>query len=160
MRPTHTPQDPDYSQRVHASFGSQAMMRTFGIEISDLGPGWVEVEFPHNEDFTQQNGYAHAAVIAAAMDSACGYAAYSLTPPGSDVLTVEYKINLLRPGRAERYVVHAWVVKPGRTLTVCQASAQATGDDHAIAVMTATVFTTATADRSGTARSRSHRQSR
>lgn len=141
MRPTHIAQDPDYAQRVRASFGSQAMMRTLGIEISDLGPGWMEVEFPHKEEFTQQNGYVHAAVIAAAMDSACGYAGYSLTAPGSDVLTVEYKINLLRPGRAERYGVHAWVVKPGRTLTVCQASIQPTGNDHEIAVMTATVFT-------------------
>jgi uncharacterized protein (TIGR00369 family) len=142
MRPDFAPADPEYARRVRASFDAQAMMSTLGVSITDLGPGWIDLEFDHHEDFTQQHGFKHAGAIATALDSACGYAAFSLMPADAAVLTVEYKINLLRPARAERYLASAAVVKPGRTLTVCTATATPTdSSNETIAVMTATLMT-------------------
>ncbi len=117
-------------------------MRTLGVNISSLGPGWIDLEFDHHEDFTQQHGFTHAGAIATALDSACGYAAFSLMPDNAAVLTVEYKINLLRPAKAARYLASAIVIKPGRNLTVCTATASPTDNrDQAIAVITATLMT-------------------
>jgi uncharacterized protein (TIGR00369 family) len=142
MRPEFTPADSDYAERVRASFDAQAMMSTLGVGITELGPGWIDLEFDHHEDFTQQHGFKHAGAIATALDTACGYAAFSLIPSDAAVLTVEYKINLLRPARAERYRASAVVVKPGRTLTVCTATATPADDtSETIAVMTATLMT-------------------
>ena len=142
MRPDFTPSDPDFAKRVGASFDAQPMMSTLGVSITDLGPGWIDLEFDHHEDFTQQHGFQHAGAIATALDSACGYAAFSLMPADAAVLTVEYKINLLRPARAERYRASAVVVKLGRTLTVCTATAAPTDhSDETIAVMTTTLMT-------------------
>ena len=118
------------------------MMNTLGVSISGLGPGWIDLEFDHHEDFTQQHGFKHAGAIATALDTACGYAAFSLMPADAAVLTVEYKINLLRPAKAERYLAAAIVIKPGRNLTVCTAAATPADDrDETIAVMTATLMT-------------------
>jgi uncharacterized protein (TIGR00369 family) len=142
MRPEFVPADSDYDRRVRASFDAQAMMRTLGVTISGLGPGWVDLEFDHDDDFTQQHGFKHAGAIATALDTACGYAAFSLMPADAAVLTVEYKINLLRPAQAERYLASAIVIKPGRNLTVCTATATPVDKpDEAIAVMTATLMT-------------------
>jgi len=139
MRPGFTPQDPDFESRVRDTLDAQTMMATAGVEIAGLGPGWIELEVPHRAEFTQQHGYMHAGLIAAVMDSACGGAAFTLMPANSQVLTVEYKINLLRPAKAERYFISGHVVKAGRTLTVCQAT---TRDDERreIAVMTGTLI--------------------
>ncbi len=142
VKPEFVPADPDYAKRVRASFEAQAMMNTLGVSISDLGPGWIDLEFDHHEDFTQQHGFKHAGAIATALDTACGYAAFSLMPADAAVLTVEYKINLLRPAKAERYLAAAVVIKPGRNLTVCTAVATPADDrDETIAVMTATLMT-------------------
>ncbi len=141
QRPVHTPSDPDFEQRVRASFARQAMMHTLGISIAALGPGWIDLEFDHNDDFTQQHGFAHAGLVATAMDSACGYAAFSLMPADAAVLTVEYKVNLLRPAQADRYRASATVTKAGRTLTVCQAVATGVDSTDEIAAMTGTLMT-------------------
>ena len=141
QRPTHTPSDPEFRARVRASFARQAMMRSLGITIADLGPGWIELEFDHDDRFTQQHGFAHAGLVATAMDSACGYAALTLMPADAAVLTVEYKINLLRPADAIRYRTSATVVKPGRTLTICQSTAAAIDGTEPIATMTSTLMT-------------------
>lgn len=139
MRPDHSPQDPDFDARVRESFAAQAMMGTAGAEITGLGPGWIEIEVPHRVEFTQQHGYTHAGLIATVMDSACGYAAFSLMPAKSEVLTVEYKLNLLRPAKSDRYYISGHVVKAGRTLTVSQASAR-DSEQREIAVMTGTLM--------------------
>jgi len=142
MRPDFIPADPGYAERVRASFDAQPMMSTLGVSITDLGPGWIDLEFDHHEDFTQQHGFKHAGAIATALDSACGYAAFSLMPAEAAVLTVEYKINLLRPAKAERYVASAAVIKPGRTLTVCTGTVAPAGTNgETIAMMTATQMT-------------------
>lgn len=141
MRPQFTPADPDFEHRVRESFERQAMMKTLGVSIVELGAGWIDLEFDHDEDFTQQHGFKHAGAIATALDSACGYAALSLMPVDAAVLTVEYKINLMRPARSDRYRASAHVLKPGRTLTVSTGSVTPHDSDEAIAVMTATVMT-------------------
>src|ERR1043166_6474962 len=90
------PKDPDFRARVTASFALQQAMATFGITIARIEPGEVELRFDYRADLTQQDGFIHAGVVATALDSACGYAAYSLMPVEARVLTVEYKIDRKR----------------------------------------------------------------
>lgn len=134
------PPDPAYIAKVHESFAQQAAMASFGIEIGDLGPGWVELIFRPRPGLTQQDGFVHAGVVATALDSACGYAAYSLTPPRTSVLTSEYKINLLRPVAGDSFVARGSVIKPGRTLTVSQGELRPEPDGPLLAVMTGTIM--------------------
>jgi len=122
---TFEPLDPDYQTRVRASFARQAFMRTLGVELVHLAPGEVDLSVPFRADLTQQHGYFHAGVTATIADSAAGYAALSLYPKGTGVLTTEFKINLLRPAQGERLVARGRVVKPGRTLTICQSDVYA-----------------------------------
>jgi len=96
-------------------------MGLIGGELVRVEPGVVEITLPYRPDLTQQDGYVHAGIITAIADTACGYAAYSLMPPESDVLAVEFKVNLLRPAKGEMFLAHAEVIKPGRTLTVVRA---------------------------------------
>ena len=114
------PKDPEFEHRIRESFGRQALMRTIGAKIARVEPGRVEILLPFRADLTQQHGYLHAGVTGAIADSAGGYAAYSLFPAQSSVLTVEFKINLLAPAAGEQFIASGEVVKPGRTLTVCR----------------------------------------
>jgi uncharacterized protein (TIGR00369 family) len=118
-----TPQDPDFDRRVRASFARQQVMTTLGIEIGRLSPGEVELTMPYAAAYTQQHGFMHAGIVATALDSACGYAAFSLMPANAAVLTVEFKTSLLAPARGQRFLFQAQVVKPGKTLTFCEARA-------------------------------------
>ena|SRR6187399_1265439 len=92
--------DPDYEERVRASFARQAAMATIGAELTLVTPGIVEIETPFSAALTQQHGFLHAGVISTALDSACGYAAFSLMPEQASVLTIEFKVNLLAPAGA------------------------------------------------------------
>lgn len=136
------PRDPQFAARVRASFERQEAMKTLGVSILSLAPGEIELEMPYARALTQQNGFLHAGVVATALDSACGYAAFSLMSSEAAVLTVEFKINLLAPARGERFVFHARVVKPGRTITVCDDQAFGlVGDKRAlIATMNGTLM--------------------
>ena len=136
----------DIHARVADSFGRMAFMATLGAELVSVAPGRVELTCGHVEGFTQQHGFLHAGVLSALLDSACGWAALTLMAPGHAVLTVEFKVNLLRPADGRRFAFVAEVIKPGRTLTVCDATVIADGDDsRPIATMTATLM--AVADR-------------
>jgi uncharacterized protein (TIGR00369 family) len=117
-------------------------MHTLGISIARLEPGEVDLAMPYSAALTQQNGFMHAGVITAALDTACGIAALTLMPADSDILTVEFKTNLLAPARGDRFMFRARVVKPGRTLTVCEAQAFAEqgGAENLIATMTGTLM--------------------
>ena len=126
--------------RIRASFGRQQMMQTIGAILESVTPGRVEIGLPFRAELTQQHGYLHAGVVATIADSACGYAAYTLMPADSSVLTVEYKINLLAPARGDRFVARAAVLRPGRTLTVAQADVFAFSGDRE--VRTATMLAT------------------
>ena len=117
-------------------------MRTLGISLARLEPGEVDLSMAYSPAFTQQNGFVHAGIITAGLDNACGIAAFTLMPAGTDILTVEFKTNLLAPAQGARFLFRAQVVKPGRTLTVCEARAYAQheGAENLIATMTGTLM--------------------
>jgi uncharacterized protein (TIGR00369 family) len=136
------PKNPDFRAVATATFERQQAMRTLGISIARLDPGEVDLAMAYSAQFTQQNGFVHAGIITAGLDSACGIAAFTLMPPGSDILTVEFKTNLLAPAKGERFIFRAHVVKAGRTLTVCEARAfaEADGVESLVATMTGTLM--------------------
>ena len=125
--------------RVRASFGRQAMMATLGVRLSAVERGRVELVMDHDERFTQQHGFVHAGAISAVLDSACGYAAFSVMPPDAAVLTAAYTINLLAPAAGRRFVMTGEVIRAGRTLVVCRGEAAADDADTPFAVMQATL---------------------
>lgn len=128
--------------RVRSSFARQRVMGTLGAVLTRVDPGAVEIMMPYREDLTQQHGFIHAGIVATILDSACGYAAFSLMPVDVAVLTVEYKINLLRPAKGDRLVARARVVRPGKTVTVCSGDvfAQTGGSENVVATMLATIM--------------------
>lgn len=113
-----TPLDPDFEARVRRSFEKQRVMQTMGVTIERIAPGEVDLKLPFREDLTQQHGFLHAGVITTVADSACGYAALTLMPPGAGVLSIEFKVNLLAPAKGEAIVARGRVVKAGRTVSV------------------------------------------
>ena len=125
--------------RVRASFDRQAMMTTLGVEVTAVEPGRVEMSLRHDDRFTQQHGFLHAGAVASVLDTACGYAAYSVMPPDASVLTATYTINLLAPAAGERFAITGEVVRAGRTLVVCRGEAFADGGQRPFAVMQATM---------------------
>jgi uncharacterized protein (TIGR00369 family) len=140
--PRFEPKNPDFRAVAAATFDRQQAMRTLGMSIDRLEPGEVDLSMPYSTDWTQQNGFVHAGIITAGLDNACGIAAFTLMPPGCDILTVEFKTNLLAPAKGDRFAFRALVVKPGRTLTVCEARAFAQADrvESLIATMTGTLM--------------------
>jgi uncharacterized protein (TIGR00369 family) len=140
--PSFEPKNPDYREAATATFAAQPVMRTLGISIARLEPGEVDLVMDYAADLTQQNGFVHAGIITAGLDNACGIAAFTLVPAGAGVLTVEFKTNLLAPAKGKRFFFRAAVVKPGRTLTFCEARAFAEEDgrETLIATMTATMM--------------------
>jgi uncharacterized protein (TIGR00369 family) len=119
------PQDPQFAARVRASFGRQKAMVLIGASLTTVEPGYVEISLPYRDDLTQQKGYVHGGIVGMIADSACGYAAYTLMPSTSSLVTVEYKINLLSPAVGERLLARGEVIKPGRTLSVTHAEVYA-----------------------------------
>ncbi len=133
----------DYESRVRASYSRQKIMESIGAELTRVEAGAVEIEMAYRPDLTQQHGFLHAGIISTALDSACGYAAYSVMPEDAAVLTIEFKVNLLSPGKGERFLFRGSVTKPGRTIIVADGQAYAyDGDGNAklIATMTATIM--------------------
>lgn len=122
---SYQPRNPSYKEEVANSFSQQAIMKLLGAELTRVEPGIVEITVGYRPDLTQQTGFIHAGVIATIADSACGYAAYSLMAPGSEVLSVEFKVNLLRPAKGNTFTARAEVVKSGKTLTVVNANVTA-----------------------------------
>jgi uncharacterized protein (TIGR00369 family) len=140
--PRFEPKDPQYAARVKASFERQDAMRTIGATLASVEPGVVAIEMPWAQALTQQHGFLHAGMVATGLDSACGYAGFSLMPADAAVLTVEYKINLLAPAQGQRFRMVGEVVKPGRTLTIVEGKAYALEDgrEKLIATMNATLM--------------------
>jgi uncharacterized protein (TIGR00369 family) len=135
-------QDADFERRVRESFALQHVMRLIGATLRRVEPGAVDISLPYRKDLTQQDGYIHAGILTTVADSACGYAAYTLMPAGAGVLSVEFKVNLLRPAAGEEFVAEAKVLKAGRTLTVtrCDVYAHADGEAKLVATMLATMI--------------------
>lgn len=137
------PKDDAYADRVRASFALQGAMGTLGASLADIAPGRVVIELPWAAGLSQQHGFLHAGMVATALDSACGYAGFTLMPEGAGVLTVEFKINLLAPAKGRRFRMVGQVVKPGRTITVTEGRAYAIDGDSEklIATLGATLMT-------------------
>ncbi|WP_404382049.1 PaaI family thioesterase [Caenispirillum salinarum] len=136
------PQCPDYAARVATSFARQSFMATIGAELGRVEPGFCEIRLPWRADLCQQHGYIHAGVTTTLADNACGYAAYSLMPEDSSVLTVEFKTNLMAPGAGEMLIARGMVEKPGRSLTVTRAEVVGVvdGREKTVALMQATMM--------------------
>jgi uncharacterized protein (TIGR00369 family) len=141
MSSAFEPRDPDYEQRGREAFAQQGLMATFGAELRRIEPGVVEIEVPFSQALTQQDEFFHAGVGIAILDTACGFAAFTLMPPGTRVLTVELKVNLLAPAVGDYLRARGEVVRPGRNLTVCRGDAYAVsgGDSKHVATILATM---------------------
>ena len=140
--PRFEPADAGYAARVRASFARQPAMATIGADLTVVEPGRVVIELAWQQALTQQHGFLHAGMVATALDSACGYAGFSLMPEEAAVLTIEYKINLLAPAQGERFRMEGVVIKPGRTVTVTEGRAYAIagGREKLVATMGATLM--------------------
>ncbi|MGR7995840.1 MULTISPECIES: PaaI family thioesterase [unclassified Xanthobacter] len=132
------PSDPAYEARVRESFARQPFMATLGAALGAVEPGRVEVVLPYQDSITQQHGFFHGGAIGAIADTAGGYAAFTLFPADSTVLTVEYKINIMAPGRGARLVAVGEVTRSGRTLTVTRVDVYAEADGARTHCATAT----------------------
>ena len=124
----HQSRNPSFAEEIKQSFAKQTIMALIGAELSRVEPGHIEITLPYRADLAQQHGYLHAGIVTTIADSACGYAAYSLMPAASEVLSVEFKVNLLRPAKGETFLSVAEVIKAGKTLTVVRADVF--GIDH------------------------------
>jgi len=114
------PLDPDLKNKIKESFSRQGFMDFIGSEITDIRPGYCEIQVPFKKELSQQHGYFHAGIIGTLADNSGGYAAFTLMPSDSSILTVEYKLNLIAPGDGDLLISRARVIKPGRTLTICR----------------------------------------
>ena len=139
----HQPRNPAFAEEIRQSFAKQTIMGLIGAQLSRVDPGVIEITLPYRADLAQQHGYLHAGIVTTIADSACGYAAYSLMPPDSEVLSVEFKVNLLRPAKGEEFVAVAEVIKAGKTLTVVRADVFGVdneGDRQLVATMLGTMI--------------------
>ncbi len=125
-----TSSNPNVAQEVRSSFAQQSVMTLIGASLSLVEAGIIEITLPYRQDLTQQNGYLHAGIVTSIADSACGYAAFTLMPPGAGVLSVEFKMNLLRPAKGDSFVARAEVIKAGQTLTVVRADVFAFSNEN------------------------------
>ena len=134
--------DPEYAARVRESFARQGAMRLIGARLVELRPGRCTIAIEHRSDLTQQHGYIHAGIVSALVDSAGGFAGYTLFPADSSVLTVEFKLNLLAPAAGERLIAIGEVVKPGRTLVITRGEvyAETAGERVLCAIMQQTLM--------------------
>ncbi len=130
-RKVHAPRNPDWEAAVRASFTRQKVMNLIGAEMGALAPGHCEIRLPFRDDLTQQNGFFHAGITSTIVDSAGGYAGLTLMPAGADVLTVEFKLNLLAPADGEILVAEGQVLKSGRNLVITRGEVYAIRDGKA-----------------------------
>ncbi len=140
--PHFQPSAPDYAARVRASFERQPAMKHIGAELHDVLPGYCLIVLPVRPELSQQHGYVHAGMVSTIVDTAGGYAGYTLFPAGSSVLTVEFKVNLLAPAAGERLFAEGFVLKPGRTLCITRGEVHAEKGGHRslVAVMQQTLM--------------------
>lgn len=131
---------PETEARIRKSLAAQGLMQTFGVEMTLIEEGRVIMECPFSERLSQQNGYFHAGVLTSVVDSACGYAAYTLMPEDSDVLSVEFKINFMRPAKTDKIIAEGKVIQAGKNLVVCDGWVRDAGGEKILAKMLATMM--------------------
>ena len=143
---------PKVEQRVRESFAHQGLINTLNGKIAHISPGELHIAAPFDECFTQQDGFLHAGIITTLMDSACGYASYTLMPDNSRVLSVEFKVNFLSPATGEKFRAEGRVVKSGKTISVCEGKFFAIQNDQEklVAMMQATMICIPAAEDRGT----------
>ncbi len=131
-----------WQQRVRDSFARQEVMKTLRVTLEALSPGEVRLQIPYQPTLTQQHGFLHAGIVSTVLDSACGYAAFSLMPEEAAVLSIEFKVNLLAPARGEEFRAIGTVLKPGRNITVVEGRLVANhdGKEKLVATMVATMM--------------------
>lgn len=134
--------DDDYKNKVIESFQRQEVMKTLNASILDIRPGEIEIDFPYQKSLTQQHGFIHAGIVSTILDSACGYAAFSLMPEDAAVLTIEFKINLLSPAQGERFRAIGKVKKKGKNITVTEGElfANTENGEKLVATMNGTIM--------------------
>ena len=135
--------DPDFETKIRKSFSYQGALATMGGELALIEPGHCILEMPYSKAVTQQHGFIHAGVLTTMMDSAAGYAAFTLMPAEAEVLTIEFKTSLMHPAKGERFRFEGRVIKPGRTIMFCEADAFAINPsepDKKVASLTATMM--------------------
>lgn len=142
MRQELKARNSDFEKVVRESFARQAMMTSLGARLSLVEPGRVHIAMDRSDRFSQQHGFLHAGAVTSIADSACGYAAYSLAPAGTEVLSVEFKVNLVAPARSPRFEARAQVLRSGATLTSCfaQVFGLGEGDEVLVAAMLSTLI--------------------
>jgi len=142
MAPQFKVSNPDYARTVRDSFARQGLMATLGARIVAIEPGFCAIEMGFTPNVSQQQGFFHGGAIGAIADTAAGYAAYSLMPAGAEILTVEYKLNLIRPAVPPTLRAEARVLRAGKTLTVCRADVfhSAPGGLEACALLQSTLM--------------------
>jgi uncharacterized protein (TIGR00369 family) len=137
-----TPAVADFAERVRRSFARQGAMRLIGAELVAVEPGYCAIALVPRAEVSQQHGYVHAGIVTTIVDSAAGYAGYTLFPADATVLSVEFKINLLAPAAGDRLLAEGFVVKPGRTLTITRGEVHAErgGKRTLVAIMQQTLM--------------------
>ena len=140
--PRFEPRDPEFEAKVRFSFAKQTAMQTLGAVMGKVEPGQVEIEMPFQAGLTQQHGFIHGGIVTSILDSACWYAAFSLSAPDSAVLTVEYKVNFMAPAKGERLVSRGQVLRPGASITVCKGDVVANdgGEEKLVTTMLMTMM--------------------
>jgi len=140
--PTYVPKDPDYEARVRASFRRQGAMALIGATLAELAPGYCAITLVPRPEVMQQHGYVHAGILSTMVDTAGGFAGFTLFPAESSVLTVEFKVNLLNPAQGQRMIAEGFVVKPGRTLVITRGEvhAESGGSRTLVAIMQQTLM--------------------
>ena len=136
------PKDPNFSEKIYKSFSGQTVMNLIGANLIKVEAGQIDIKLPFRSELTQQNGFIHAGIITTIADSACGYAAFSLMPENSNVLSVEFKVNLLSPAIGDYFVAEGRIIKAGRTLGVARGDVFAVKDKETkrVAAMLATMM--------------------
>jgi uncharacterized protein (TIGR00369 family) len=139
---SRAPSDPDFKAVVHETFRRQRVMETFGASLARIAPGSSEIRLPLRDDFAGWDGALHDGLIASMMDSACGYATISLSPPGGAVLAVEFKINFLSPAKGDAFVARATVQRTHGGLATCSAEgySEEGGEERLVATMLSTIM--------------------
>ncbi|MBG6233552.1 uncharacterized protein (TIGR00369 family) [Pedobacter sp. CAN_A7] len=128
-------------ERIKKSFDKQGLMQTLGAELVVVEEGLVKISVPFNQTLTQQHGFFHAGVSTSIVDTACGFAALTMMANDADVLSVEFKVNFLKPAKTSKLVANGKVIQSGKTLSVCEGYVYDSSENMLIAKMTATMIT-------------------
>lgn len=128
-------------EKIKQSFAKQGLMKTLNAQLAEVEKGRVKITCEFSEALTQQHGFFHAGVATSIVDSACGFAALTLMPENSEVLSVEFKINFMKPAKTDKLIAIGKILQSGKTLTICEGYVYDSTEEKLLAKMTATMIT-------------------